>query len=126
MRKIFLLLAFLLGGGLAAATVCAGDAKAEEMTWRLKSSYEYKVQVEFYSQDRKHAWPGGNQAYGLNDYKTHEFTLSCIAGEKICYGAWPTGGGDTYWGVGPNNKYNCKGCCAICGRDNPYKELLND
>jgi len=122
MRRVLLLtsgLVFALGGSLA--------ARADEMTWKIKSSYDYKVQLEFYSQTRSRAWPGGGQAYTLNDSKQHVFTLSCQSGEKICYGAWPTGGGSgTYWGVGANNKHGCKTCCAVCGRDSPVKELTSD
>ena len=90
-------------------------AEAAELSWRVKSNYRYKVQIEFYSQDRKSAWPGNGRAYGLNDYETKTFTLNCRSGEKICYGAWVTGDGSKYWGVGANNRHSCRGCCATCG-----------
>ncbi len=122
MRRFACLLAFVMFGfgvGLAAS-----PAAAEQMTWKIGSSYSYRIQLEFYSQDRNAVWPGGGKAYPLNDSKVHTFTLNCQRGEKICYGAWPTGGGSqTYWGVGVSNKHRCKTCCAICGLDNPVKEL---
>src|SRR5579883_928541 len=88
---------------------------AESMTWTVTSDYEYKVQLEFYSQNRNAAWPGEGRAYDLNDSRAHEFTLNCRSGEKICYGAWATGDASTYWGVGANGKHSCKSCCGICG-----------
>ena len=103
-------LAVFLIGALAAPTV----ATAQQLTWEVQSMYPNKVQIEFYSQDRRHAWPGGNRAYNLNDYETHTYRLNCIAGEKICYGAWVTGNSSRYWGVGMNNRHGCKGCCYTC------------
>lgn len=85
----------------------------------MRSGYQYRVQLEFYSQSRSHEWPGGGEAWGLNDYETHNFTLRCNTGEKICYGAWVTGNSNRYWGVGANNRHGCTGCCATCGSANP-------
>lgn len=106
-------------------TSVAAPARAAEMTWDVRSDYSYKVQIEFYSMNRNRAWPGNGKAYSLNDSKVHSFSLSCNAGEKICYGAWPTGGGSKYWGVGANNQHTCGNCCAVCGRDNPSKVLTD-
>jgi hypothetical protein len=101
-------------------------ALAENMTWTMTSDYRYKVQVEFYSQNRNTAWPGGGTVYTLNDYSPHKFSLACRGGEKICYGAWATGDAGTYWGVGINNKHACKSCCAVCGESDPVKRLVKD
>jgi hypothetical protein len=90
-------------------------AEAAELSFRIKSNYRYKVQIEFYAQGRKAAWPGNGRAYALNDYEMKVFSLNCRRGEQICYGAWVTGDGSKYWGVGPNNRYSCRGCCATCG-----------
>ncbi len=129
MRKRMLRLVVTMLGvimlGMTMQGVTATPAMAEQMTWKIRSSYDYQVQLEFYSQDRKAAWPGNDRAYSLKDSAVHTFTLQCQRGEKICYGAWPTGGGKTYWGVGPRNAHACKTCCAICGLDNPSKELSN-
>ena len=85
MRRFSSFLAFVtLGLGLA---VAAPPAAAETMTWTIRSNYDYRVQVEFFSQERKAAWPGGGKAYSLNDSKAHAFKLNCQRGEKICYGA---------------------------------------
>ena len=100
-------------------------AQAETMTWTVTSNYQYQVQVEFYAQSRSAAWPGNGRAYDLNDYDAHRFAINCRAGEKVCYGTWPTGGNanGTYWGVGQNNRQRCTDCCAICGEEDPVKNL---
>lgn len=115
MVAIFLTAGFAFGA--------SAPAKADEMVWTLKSKYQYKVQVAFYSKDRNHLWPAKGQAWGLDDYGTHKFTLSCNAGEKICYGAWATGDSTTYWGVGLGGKQGCTSCCAVCGEEDPIKTL---
>jgi len=85
-----------------------------ELTFLVESRYAFKMQIEFYSQDRKVAWPGNGQAFNINDYKTHVYKLSCNSGEKICYGAWPTGSGSKYWGKGFDDRHSCDNCCARC------------
>ena len=59
--------------GALLAAFAAGHAVADTMLWEVTSEYPYRVQIEFYSQDRPHAWPGDGQAYDLNDYETHTF-----------------------------------------------------
>ncbi len=94
----------------------APAASPTQVTFQIKSNYPHKVQIAYYSQTRRgHAWPGGSQAYALNDYNVHTHTLNCTPGEKICYGAWVTGGGSKYWGVGANNRHGCSNCCSTCG-----------
>jgi hypothetical protein len=83
-----------------------------EVTFSIACDYPYKIQIEFYSQNRSVAWPGNDMAYSINDYKTHVYTLKCRSGENICYGAWPKS--SVYWGVGLNDRYNCQHCCAAC------------
>lgn len=85
-----------------------------ELTFLVESKYAYKMQIEFYSQDRKVAWPGNGQAFNIDDYRTHVYKLSCNSGETICYGAWPTGSGSKYWGKGFNDRHSCENCCARC------------
>jgi hypothetical protein len=111
---------------VAVAILCTGTfypptVQAETETWQIQSTYPYKVQVEFYSIDRKGlSWPGSGKAFHLDDSNMHSFKLNCNPGERICYGAWnvATGGttGSRYWGVGQNSKYSCKDCCWTCGR----------
>lgn len=89
-------------------------AQDSTLTFHMKSNHPNKVQVEFYSQSRSHAWPGGNRAYNLSDYDTHTFRLNCRSGEKICYGAWVSGNQKRYWGAGLNGHQSCAKCCARC------------
>ncbi len=41
-------------------------AAAQEITFKINNENEKDIQIEFYSQNRNHAWPGGNQAYNLS------------------------------------------------------------
>jgi hypothetical protein len=92
----------------------SGQALAADVTFIMKNSHENAVEVELYSQDRKHVWPGGNEVYYLDDGDSKQISLSCQQGEKICYGAWVSGDKQTYWGTGPNNKETCEDCCYTC------------
>ncbi len=98
-------------------------ASAEQMTVVIANSHTYAVQLEMYSQDRDHAWPGGNEAYILDDGETKNITLECEDQENICYGAWVSGDATTYWGVGPNNDQECSDCCYVC--DGGSTESIN-
>src|SRR4051812_27471808 len=89
---------------LAVALLCSlifgpESAQAESVTWQVQSNHPNKVQIEFYSKDRDIAWPGGGEAYSLNDYDIHKFNLTCQPGERICYGAWVKGTERVTWGV---------------------------
>ena len=102
---------------LCTSTFYMPSVQAETETWQIRSSYPYKIQLEFYSMDRRGvAWPGGGRAFPLDDSQSKPFTLNCQSGERICYGAWVTGVGRKYWGVGANNRHGCTDCCWTCGR----------
>jgi hypothetical protein len=111
---------------VSAAVAQQQQASADSMLWRFKSNHQYKVQVSFYSQNRSYEWPGNGQSYDLNDYDEHTMNLSCIRGEKICFGAWATGDATTYWGVGYNNSHQCEDCCYHCGDINIPRQVLNE
>ncbi len=87
---------------------------ANAITFEIRSHHPNIVQLEFYSQNRPHAWPGGNSAYELRDSQYHAYTLDCFYGEQICYGAWVKGNENTYWGTGMNDSYSCHDCCGMC------------
>ncbi|MGE0845543.1 MAG: hypothetical protein AB7L41_04685 [Flavobacteriaceae bacterium] len=106
----------------AAAQTCA--AFADSLTFSIRNRHQYAVELEFYSQDRDHVWPGGGQVYILRDEDVHEFSLTCRSGERICYGAWVSNDTDTFWGVGFDNTESCERCCATCGEgDTPTVNL---
>jgi hypothetical protein len=90
------------------------SAFADDVTFSIRNSHPNAVEVELYSQDRDHVWPGGGEIYLFDDGETKEIPLACDAGEKICYGAWISGDKETYWGVGPNNEQTCSDCCYTC------------
>ena len=101
-----LAIAMLVGG--------ASTGFAADVTFEMKNSHPNAVEVELYSQDRDHVWPGNNQVYLLDDGETKQIPLSCDQGEKICYGAWISGDKSTYWGTGPDNAETCSDCCYTC------------
>jgi len=99
---------------LFAVTGFAGAALADDVTFVMRNDHPNAVELELYSQDREHVWPGDNQVYYLDDGETKEIPLSCEAGESICYGAWIAGDRSSYWGVGPDNAQKCDNCCYTC------------
>ncbi|MFM2278279.1 MAG: hypothetical protein RLZZ444_510 [Pseudomonadota bacterium] len=107
----------LLSLGLAALVLVGASATsvmADEVTFSIRNSHPNAVEVELYSQDRDHVWPGNGEIYLFDDGETKEIPLSCQSGEKICYGAWISGDRETYWGVGPDNQQSCTDCCYTC------------
>lgn len=101
--------------GVLMALLCAQTmAFADTMTWKIRAFDKYAVDVSFYSQNRKAVWPGNGKVWTIKDYKVHEMKLNCIAGEKICYGAWVRGSSREYWGVGNGGTQRCKSCCYTC------------
>jgi hypothetical protein len=103
---------FLIGWlALLAAPV---QAQKSEMTFRFESEYDSRIELVLYSSDRRgHQWPVPGRVYVLNPGDESDFRISCLGGEKICYGAWVASDPRTYWGVGRNNK-RCAKCCYTC------------
>ncbi len=99
---------------LASLAGVSAPASADEVTFVMKNEHTYAVEVELYSQDRDHVWPGNNEVYYLDDGEAKQMPVSCQAGETICYGAWVSGDPGTYWGTGPNNTDYCEDCCYTC------------
>lgn len=114
MRDRTFFAAVVLAFGFVATSPGIGLAEQATLTWSFRNNHQNRVQLEFYSQDRNSAWPGDGQAYVLDDYAVHTFRLNCVAGEKICYGAWIDGDSNTYWGVGIDDQYGCSDCCVTC------------
>lgn len=100
---------------IAAQVFAVGAAMADTMVWKFKSQHANIVDVQLYASARNNVWPGNNQVWSLKDYNVHRMTISCVAGEKVCYGAWVRGTESSYWGGGRNNRQSCTSCCYICG-----------
>ena len=123
LRTIVIGVLVMLSLGLASS---AQPQSPTNITFQFKSYYKYKVQVAFWSKSRNVIWPGGGQAYNLDDTQTHQIKLNCQAGEKICYGGWVTGNAKLYWGVGANGKLGCDDCCYTCNNNmTPILTLRN-
>ena len=104
-----------LSAAAALIGILTGSAAyAETLTFELSNDYGDTVDMEFYSQDRNHVWPGNGQIYPLSDGRQH-ITLSCRYDENICYGGWVDGDKNgIYWGVGPGQRGSCPNCCYHC------------
>jgi hypothetical protein len=89
-------------------------ALAGDMTFVITNSHPNALEVELYSQDRDHVWPGNGQVFLFDDGEEKTVPLSCEDGESICYGAWISGDPATYWGVGPDGTEECEDCCYVC------------
>lgn len=87
-----------LTAALLLSTCFTNTSKADSVTFHIKNDSAYRVQVEFYSQRLNRAWPGGGEAWVQYDGVTHEYNLSCIPGETICYGAWTMPNHTSFWG----------------------------
>ena len=125
MKSLFVTGAIAAAMGLLAAGTT--PAQADSITWQVRSFYPSQVNVKFFSSNRKAIWPGATQSYILKDFKVATFKLSCVAGERICYGAAAASGATKHWGVGPGGKAGCKDCCQTCGGDTKTKiHDLND
>lgn len=113
MEKIRIVLAAVFAA-MALAFVPASAEAQSEMTFQVKSEYQYKVEFVMYSSDRKgHQWPAPGKVYMLDDSNVRNFKIGCLGGEKICYGAWVSGNQNRYWGIGKNNQ-RCEKCCYTC------------
>jgi hypothetical protein len=108
-----------------------GTAPAEQrlapnqIMFVVKSEHPRVVDIAFYSDHRRHAWPGFNRVYTIRDYKPHHYVLNCNRGEKICYGAGVRNAYRQYWGVGIGNRVRCATCCFVCQGQRTRQIVLN-
>ncbi|MCH8543176.1 MAG: hypothetical protein LAT61_06380 [Alcanivorax sp.] len=111
-----------------ALTACATPLPNtyEDVEFYITSQSSSPVLVEFYSQHRNAAWPGGGQAYVIRDYEQHRFGLHCRSTEQICYGAWVEHNSREYWGVGKDDAFGCDNCCMTCRDGNKLYYTLHD
>jgi hypothetical protein len=97
---------------LLMALPVAAPARAESLTFWMASNHDYEISLEF-SSSKTRVWPGNGRYYVLDDYEPHSFKLNCQRGEKVCYGAWETGG-EVRWGMGFQRDRRCTSCCYTC------------
>jgi hypothetical protein len=107
------------------ADVSVQPVRAGSLVFRMTNKDRYDMQVEFYSESRKHVWPGGNKVFNLRSGRTQRFALNCNQGEKICYGTWRVIGDELHWGVGRDDREHCGNCCFVCGRGEARVSLLD-
>lgn len=107
--------------GLLFVLLTASLAVADELKVTLDSWVDEEAKISFHAQGRDKAWPGDRKVWTLKGYDHETYSLSCIAGEKICYGAWTTGSPSRYWGSGEFAKRACTDCCMTCGGTHSYK-----
>ncbi len=103
--------------GSVSYTLDDSDARRPNptLTWVITDHTRHQLAIAFYSASRPgHEWPGLNRHWNMNGGE-NTYTLSCVAGEKICYGAWDNA--NPYgpnWGVGLGGRAGCSNCCASC------------
>ena len=101
-------------------------ASYSSLTPRMRSFNRHQVAVRFYSLNRSVVWPSQDRVYLLKDYEVHQFPLSCVAGERICYGAWAYPDRAKTWGLGTNKRNGCTTCCFVCDGAQTRIVNLND
>ncbi len=99
---------------LAAAVFAPSLAVADTITFKMRSFSKEAVEIVFYSQNRKIEWPGGGKVHLAKTNTVVSYPLTCVKGEKICYGAWLKGNAPRSWGVGQGGKQTCSDCCYTC------------
>jgi hypothetical protein len=118
------MLILVLGLIVAHAAAAVAPAYGETMIWKFRSHHPNIVDVQLYASARRNVWPGNGRVWSLNDYTVKQMTISCHAGEKVCYGAWVRGTESAYWGGGRNNRQHCDSCCYLCEeRETPVINL---
>lgn len=110
---------------VAGAGVLPASADTAVMNWIITNKSQYQAQVSFYAQSRRAEWPSHGRAWDLFDHRAHRFSLNCLRGEKICYGAFVYKTHARSWGVGFNNSKSCRNCCAICAETTIERSLGN-
>jgi hypothetical protein len=113
MRKATLLFAKALAL-VAASVVTVESAAADTITWQVRSFHRNAVHLKFYSMNRARQWPTTTTAYALRDYRIHRIRISCVRGERVCYGAHVVGNVNSFWGVGHDPRRACSNCCYVC------------
>ena len=71
------------------------------------------IEMRVFDDSNGLVFPGGSDRYVLPKDGTETFTIQCVPGDRICYGA-AAGGGRSNWGAGLTGNLACSGCCGTC------------
>jgi hypothetical protein len=97
------------GPGPAGAAADGGSAM---LTFTLQHACGTQpIQVRFFDKANNIVWPSASTTIALEPGKTESYTLKCIPGARICFGAAQA---DSVWGVTLANSRECQACCAVC------------
>lgn len=109
-------------------TLNYGDSRKPEpsITWKIIDKTSKPISVAFYSKNRfQTGWPAWDRNWSTKGGE-NTFTLACVEGEQVCYGAWITNYvNGPYWGAGPFAQHGCTNCCGTCD-GGTYSVRLND
>jgi hypothetical protein len=111
------LTATIVFGLLLIFSAGTGPAQAQPgvFTFKFTNKAPFTVFVRMFSESRNVHWPAQGH-FILNDGVKRDARISCLVGERVCYGAsYQTDGGGRYWGVGYNGNQTCADCCVRCG-----------
>jgi hypothetical protein len=81
------------------------------------------IGVRFFDESNSLAYPSATDRYTLPKDGTETFTILCVPGARICYGAAALGG-RAAWGTGLQAERPCVGCCATCGTGDVMGNLV--
>lgn len=90
------------------------EAQSTSMTFKFRSFHANIVDVKLYSDSRRVHWPAGGRVWSLKNSNVNNLKITCLTGEKVCYGAWVRGTRSMLWGVGYERNMRCTGCCYTC------------
>jgi hypothetical protein len=99
----------------------APDLGPTDFRLLVVNSRSNTIHLKLFSDQRKWAWPDGNQIFFVRKGETNTFSITCRPQEKICYGAaipLKRGGYGTSWGASITGNQRCSNCCFICGTPN--------
>jgi hypothetical protein len=94
-----------------------GDARSHRSTFTFfnRNSSGWDARLRFFSKSRNWVWPGPSSAWVMRPDRVQRVVrISCIRGERVCYGAWRASNPSYYWGVGAWGNKPCWTCCYTC------------
>lgn len=95
-----------------AGDIDEGGGGLSTLAWSVTNNSGQNLRLEFRSENRDNVWPGNGQVYTLPSGGGINASLSCQAGEHICWGAWNSDS-SRYWGTGRGGN-RCTNCCHYC------------